>query len=185
MALTPTTVAPSVGSDEGTPDEASEGIKVHGHWTIEVRNPDDSVDLRVEFDNALVANAGDQLPWILGGMRAFSGVWQVGVIDYDGAAVCTSIGGICWENARVAVVPEGLRLSAAQTAVQDGEFEEVWTRYESCWGVDISAVDCGSSPNRDWTLFTRKSLAEIPGGPSVIAVRQNQTVYLEVLVSFS
>jgi hypothetical protein len=32
---------------------AQEGIKVHGHWTIEVRNADGSMDKRVEFENGL------------------------------------------------------------------------------------------------------------------------------------
>lgn len=30
-----------------------EGIKVHGHWTIEVRNPDGTVDKHVEFENQI------------------------------------------------------------------------------------------------------------------------------------
>ena len=30
-----------------------EGIKVHGHWTIEVRNPDGKVVTHTEFENAL------------------------------------------------------------------------------------------------------------------------------------
>src|SRR5271154_6454109 len=31
----------------------NEGIKVHGHWTIEVRNPDGSVATHREFENSL------------------------------------------------------------------------------------------------------------------------------------
>jgi hypothetical protein len=31
----------------------SEGIKVHGHWTIEVRNPDGKIVSHTEFENAL------------------------------------------------------------------------------------------------------------------------------------
>src|SRR5271163_1792477 len=38
-----------------TPSKGSqEGIKVHGHWTIEVRNPDGSLAKHVEFENSLV-----------------------------------------------------------------------------------------------------------------------------------
>src|SRR5579862_760999 len=33
----------------------SEGIKVHGHWTIDVRNPDGSLSSHSEFDNHLSA----------------------------------------------------------------------------------------------------------------------------------
>ena len=43
-----------------------EGIKVHGHWIIEVKNPDGSrADYR-EFDNHLVAEGGPALARILG-----------------------------------------------------------------------------------------------------------------------
>ena len=31
----------------------SDGIKVHGHWTVTVTNPDGTVDAVHEFDNAL------------------------------------------------------------------------------------------------------------------------------------
>src|SRR2546423_15522419 len=32
-----------------------EGIKVHGHWTIEVRNPDGTLVTHREFENALTS----------------------------------------------------------------------------------------------------------------------------------
>jgi hypothetical protein len=38
-----------------------EGIKVHGHWTIEVRNPDGRLVSHTEFENALVQPNGAQL----------------------------------------------------------------------------------------------------------------------------
>lgn len=43
-----------------------EGIKVHGHWIIEVRNPDGSIADRREFENALVPPGGGALSQILG-----------------------------------------------------------------------------------------------------------------------
>jgi hypothetical protein len=36
----------------------SEGIKVHGHWTLEIRNPDGSVASRHEVENELVVMVG-------------------------------------------------------------------------------------------------------------------------------
>ncbi len=35
-----------------------EGIKVHGHWVIEVKNPDGTVTARREFENSLVISGG-------------------------------------------------------------------------------------------------------------------------------
>jgi Na+-transporting methylmalonyl-CoA/oxaloacetate decarboxylase gamma subunit len=35
-----------------------EGIKVHGHWTIEVKNPDGKLVTHREFENSLAPNNG-------------------------------------------------------------------------------------------------------------------------------
>jgi len=32
----------------------NEGIKVHGHWVLEIKNPDGSLASRHEFENSLV-----------------------------------------------------------------------------------------------------------------------------------
>jgi hypothetical protein len=39
-----------------------EGVKVHGHWTVEVKNPDGSLVKHIEFENSLVGSgAGDMI----------------------------------------------------------------------------------------------------------------------------
>lgn len=43
----------SVAEEKSSRDASHEGIKVHGHWTIEVRNPDGSLVRYVEFENSL------------------------------------------------------------------------------------------------------------------------------------
>jgi hypothetical protein len=40
-------------ADAPPPRGSREGIKIHGHWTIEIRNPNGSLDKRVEFENAI------------------------------------------------------------------------------------------------------------------------------------
>lgn len=40
---------------------AREGIKVHGHWTVDVRNPDGTLDKHVEFENSLIQSLGPNL----------------------------------------------------------------------------------------------------------------------------
>jgi len=42
-----------------------EGVKVHGHWTIDVKNPDGSHASHHEFENALVSGGGAALSSIL------------------------------------------------------------------------------------------------------------------------
>ena len=58
-----------------------EGIKVHGHWTIEVKNPDGKLVTHREFENSLVYNGGALLlPALLSG-TAVSGPWQITLAD--------------------------------------------------------------------------------------------------------
>jgi len=53
------------------------GVKVHGHWTIEVRNPDGTLVTHREFENALVAPAGAvTLSQVLTGADVVGG-WEV------------------------------------------------------------------------------------------------------------
>jgi hypothetical protein len=43
-------------------DPAHQGVKVHGHWAIDVKNPDGAVAKHVEFENSLVVGGnGDNL----------------------------------------------------------------------------------------------------------------------------
>lgn len=52
-----------------------EGIKVHGHWIIEVKNPDGSRAQYREFDNHLVAEGAGALARLLGMQRVPSAWW--------------------------------------------------------------------------------------------------------------
>lgn len=56
---------------------AHEGIGVHGHWTIDVKNPDGKLARHVEFENGLCIGSGDQLlaQLLTGGVTA--GGWQI------------------------------------------------------------------------------------------------------------
>src|SRR5947208_12840021 len=61
------------GESKGGPKE---GIKVHGHWTIEVRNPDGTLVTHREFENALTSDGGFALSAVLG--RALTlGLWRI------------------------------------------------------------------------------------------------------------
>lgn len=61
----PKTAAPPQAAPRGQ----REGIKVHGHWIIEVRNPDGSVEAHVEFENGICPSqtgptlAGQTVTW--------------------------------------------------------------------------------------------------------------------------
>jgi hypothetical protein len=53
---------------------AHEGIAVHGHWTIEVKNPDGAVTARREFDNAIQPSGMSYLASLLAGQNGAGGL---------------------------------------------------------------------------------------------------------------
>ena len=53
-----------------------EGVKVHGHWIIEVKNPDGTRAQYREFDNHLLAEGGAALSAILG-QRLVPSTWLI------------------------------------------------------------------------------------------------------------
>ena len=166
MALTPTTVAPSVGSDVGGSGSTSEGIRVHGAWTVEVRESDGTVSQRVEFHNDLLDSGETFLLDLLSGEREFLGDWAIVLTDGDlGVAGGTTVGTV--------VRPRGgnssaLRLSYSVTSPEELTFDGVQTQVLWLEG----GLPTGAS-------FTGTSL------PEPVLVAANQTVYVEVDISFS
>jgi len=66
------------------PSGAREGIKVHGHWVIEVKNTDGSVATRKEFENELAlpgdepyAGVGNRILAALLSRNASAGLWEI------------------------------------------------------------------------------------------------------------
>jgi hypothetical protein len=55
-----------------------EGIKVHGHWTIEVREPDGTLVSRTELQNALRPEGATALSQFLA-RTSFPGFWRIGL----------------------------------------------------------------------------------------------------------
>src|SRR5205807_2421379 len=53
-----------------------EGIKVHGHWIIDVRNPDGTLVTHSEFENAVTAQGKDALAQYLARVSTV-GLWQI------------------------------------------------------------------------------------------------------------
>ncbi len=58
-----------------------EGIKIHGHWTIEVKNPDGKLVTHREFENSLAPGSGASLLAALLGGVASSGSWLLQIKD--------------------------------------------------------------------------------------------------------
>ncbi len=81
-AATPAKAAPAANAAQPTaaserkPGGNHEGITVHGHWIIEVRNPDGKLATRREFDNSLTGSGSVLLANLLSG-QASSGGWAI------------------------------------------------------------------------------------------------------------
>jgi len=61
------------------PGGPAEGVAVHGHWTIEVRNPDGSLVVHREFDNTLQPRGNETLVSILA-REKIAGRWNVVIV---------------------------------------------------------------------------------------------------------
>ena len=69
-----------------------EGIKVHGHWTIEVRDPDGTLVIRREFENALTLPSGPAALAGVLGRQISVGLWRIALFGSP-SDLCP--GGIC------------------------------------------------------------------------------------------
>jgi hypothetical protein len=82
LLLVPAVLAATLAAaaQEGKPDAPGgphEGIKVHGHWTIEVLNPDGRLVTHREFENALALGPMTIAPML--GRAETVGLWSVQV----------------------------------------------------------------------------------------------------------
>jgi len=158
----------------GSAPPPTDGIKVHGRWTIEVRNPNGSVAGRYEFNNALIFSGGQILARLLQG-NSPRGLWMVhfgtgtttpcppascrlqepGIpFDSDGALSVAIVGNLDNE----------VRLTGSLTAAQNGV-------------IDMVHVSQYLNPNI--TLFSQKALT------TPIQVVAGQSIAVTVVYSFS
>jgi hypothetical protein len=130
LASNPVPVSPTDNISDSTSDKpGQEGVKVHGHWTIEVINPDGSPAEKREFENAYYA-AGTSLPNILGRQYSVGG-WEVELAGTVNAHIGESgfaIEGPTYFNTlTVEVIAGQLRLHGTAIAEHDGNILAVST----------------------------------------------------------
>lgn len=184
----------AVGSAPG--GGSQEGIKVHGHWTIEVTNPDGTLAERREFENALTGSGSANLADIMSRQKSVGG-WLI----HAGAAVAAdspfmqppSSGLDCWivESAYVASQPWVFRnltvsapssgtnahkvvLSGTATAQRDGKIDNVTT---GIWTLDPALPPASSYPGGGLD-FTAATL-------TAVNVSAGQQIAVTVVISFS
>jgi hypothetical protein len=81
MLLATVMLVSSASAQTSAPKGQSETIKVHGHWTIVVKNPDGSVASHREFENALFQGDGDVVLAAILSRTSSTGMWA---IELDG-----------------------------------------------------------------------------------------------------
>lgn len=189
-------------------DGRHEGIKVHGHWTIEVRNPDGTLVTHREFENSLASGQGAQALVALLSHTATLGYWQVGLYgpncasaNYPWCTIIENIPGSFTANGvsnsltlsvKSAPVPVSgastLTLNGNVTPVNSTQISQVQTSFLLCT-PDTSPQACFPAANAPGASFGVPPLMFIYGltsaNISAVSVQSGQLVQVTVVLSFS
>lgn len=168
-----------------------EGIKVHGDWTLTVRNPDGSVAARHEFKNALYPGGGDKILAQLLTGSVVTGQWTIGLFASSPTACnsnnapCTIVENLSPNGANsrdlTRTIPTSgpdagkLVLRGSVRIPNSATITIVQTELSSCApsttpGSCVSAFNVG---------FTQKVLT------TAVPIAQDQLVEVKVVISFS
>ncbi len=79
-------MAQNPSTKPSAPKGQSEGIKVHGHWIIEVRDPDGKLANRREFENSLLGTGAALLTSLLG-RTVTQGSWEIILVTSSNASM--------------------------------------------------------------------------------------------------
>jgi hypothetical protein len=185
-----------------------EGIKVHGHWTIDVRNPDGSVVTHREFENSLASGSGGGAPLLaqILGRQYTVGAWEVllestkgsntiifdetgSILAPSSTAVCTSSPSTtgCSTNLTVTAAANG-SLTFAGSAVIPPSFGAAVTYVETDSTLCLPSTTtqaCPSTASVNAYTFTSRSLDGLNGDPAAVSVSPGQTVEVTVNITFS
>lgn len=179
----------TVASRSGRSDpDRSEGISVHGHWTITVRDPDGTLVARHEFENDLHSLGDELIGSILSGSET-QGIWEVALFAPASETepcepnVCISLeassgatGNYLFKNLVVTPTSTGFTLEGFVTPTHDANIDRVWTASGTC-----AATTAPSACNQrtGGSYLTSKTLSP------VVPVEAGQQVNVEVDISFS
>ena len=188
--------SPSKATPPSPAGGPKEGIKVHGHWTIDIRNPDGKLVSHHEFENALNGSGAFTLGQLLQ-RTSKAGEWRISLGDVGNSnpnhpcLTANNQQSPCNIYETGSQFPEAnafksLTVSSTQadnnatgltgtaTAQRDGRIVTVQTQLSRC-PVDTQGVCQPSS--FEW--FTTKSLSP------VINVVAGQIIQVKVVISFS
>lgn len=193
----------------------NEGIHVHGHWTIEVRNPDGKLVTHREFENGLSTINGAGFLAALLGRVVTPGGWQVELMDSAQrnaiivAEANSTISTYCPDTLKSSSLDSGscssnltltgpqesglgitggsLTLAGSGTVPQGfpAALGVVFTQNAIC-APSASAQTCFTSVNPiDYPQLTFRNLDGVGTDPPSVPVTAGQTVSVTVVVSFT
>jgi hypothetical protein len=173
------TCVPAYAQSDGA---GQEGIKVHGDWTLTVRNPDGTIAAVHQFKNALstVTGAGTVLARLLEGTTSVS-AWAIN-LGTDPAGAC-GVGPNCLISQVSAVFPAhstNLTESVPTTGPDAGKFVlRGSVRFVNAAAISVVTTDTNVAFSGTSNEFTRKLLDQL------VAVAADQLVEVKVVISFS
>lgn len=183
----------AVAEEKRSHDGSHEGIKVHGHWTIEVRNPDGTLVTHREFENSLQPSGGALLANIIAGTTFSAGQTQGAVWAVDCLGTVNGGRGIELLDTRGTLTPpQGPAFGQYQTLTVTvdsfGELVLSGTGLTSLGSGQLFSVatylnDCIFSVCRFG--FSTSNIVTSTTLSSPISVFAGQTVAVTVAISFS
>jgi len=193
-----------VSAPLSTSGDQGDGVKVHGHWTIQVLNADGSLAVREEFENALSADGANAIARLLG-RGASAGWWGVELAAAPSATTgpCGVSNGTpvpCWifEPAITNVAPGAsstnlvvtepgsggapsltMSGSVGTSAATASQIDIVGTHLMRCSPSTAPSAPCGAPGIAGTLRFTSHTLA------TPIPLQPGQFVQVTVVISFS
>jgi hypothetical protein len=177
---------------DGLASGVSDGVTVHGHWKIEVLEPDGTLVSVTEFENAFVG--GSMLAALLTRDLAI-GLWSVWLEDSSGSGACFdgtnakpcvlrestyTPSGSGWEFNNLQVVSQGnpvVVLHGTAQASYSDTIEVVATVMNACATTQPLGSNC-NDPSMT-SAFTSTTLS------SPVSVQPNQHIQVTVSISFN
>lgn len=203
-ATVPHVNAESPGKTRAERGGQKEGIAVHGHWTIDVRNPDGRLVTRRDFENKLEIEGNAALARVLGREQTV-GLWYVILYSFEGnhpcadggnASACnifeTTVTGLTsttsqFNTLKVSVPTSAPALVLKGTAIasRTGVIDVVVTQLRTC----LPNKDCASIIGGQYP-FSSKRLTDNQNGTCVdracaVTIVEGQTVDITVSFTFS
>jgi hypothetical protein len=184
--LTSIALMAPIRAQEPTERGPSEGIKVHGHWTVTVRNSDGTIATSREFENALVTGGSMALSWFLS-RSATPGIWAVFVNGVPSPCAGIYIYGCVSQEGQPGFVvsrpTDSLVKLEGSTTVDNPNasmIDRVSTQIHGCVNT-VTPVQCASLTDHAPAYFSFTQATIVPSIP----IRNGQIIQFSVVFSFS